>query len=193
MLLAERQSVEDPAAEEKEAHGVASDGSDEDADVEGHDGEHDEVGETDTCGVEDGLEEAGGEFGRGGLDEAAVGEPLYEECEEEDDDQRQYIHAEAMAWPAGEEDFRILSPEEGHVHHHVVHVWHACAVRRHPIAMHAMLMLHLHLLSSPLPVKRMFYFCFCVSASNDRKAGNIRYVTTDSSPLDSMVLLLHFH
>ena len=103
------------AAEEQESEGVAGDGDDEHAAVEGHDGEHEQVGKAHADGVESGLERAGGESRPLVLDQTAVREPLDEHGHHENENQGERVHAAASPGPSREQNLRILTPEEGHV------------------------------------------------------------------------------
>lgn len=109
--------VEHRAVEQQEAGSAPRDCHDQDADVEGHERQHEEVGEPDAEGVDGRLEE-GGKKARllpPETSDAAAREQLHEERHEEDHDQSEPVHAAARAWPHLEEDFGVRSPEEGHV------------------------------------------------------------------------------
>ena len=120
---------------------MSGDGSNEDADVKGHDGEHDNVRETHAQCVDGSLGEATTEAGGGpgmpatGGPEAAgdVGEEFDGGGDEEDEEEGEDVVASpgAVAGPTGEEYLDVLPPEEGHVHP-VTHIHVHVPIHAHP-------------------------------------------------------------
>lgn len=108
-----------------------------DAAVEGHDRQHQEVGEADAEAIRGRLDQAdddpfprrgaggGGDASRQ-LEVPAVGGPLDEDGEEEAEEEGDDVQAGASGGPPGEEDLRVRPPEEGHVRV-------ALLVSRHPV------------------------------------------------------------
>jgi len=134
--------AEQAGPEGEEPRGVARDGDEEHAAVEGHERQHEQVRDAHAQRVHRGARNprrhahappvppvpGSGEQERGGV-QAAGAQELEEEREREDGDERQRVHAAARAGPPREEDLRVLAPEEGHVgvpHPHP----HAAAARR---------------------------------------------------------------
>ena len=103
--------------EHEKAGGAASDGDDKHAAVEGHEREHEEVGEPDARRVHGGQVD-GGQWARappGEAGDAPPREQLHKEGYEKDNDQSEGVHASPRSRPQREENFRVRPPEEGHV------------------------------------------------------------------------------
>ncbi|GAB2274423.1 hypothetical protein Dimus_009192 [Dionaea muscipula] len=111
-----------PRAENQETDPVSGDGGEEHTTVEGHDGEHDQVGQSHPNDVEQRENEPADAISGVGLHEAATGDPLDEGGEDEDDDEGERVHSAAGARPSVEKDLGVLAPEEGHMlHRHLLH------------------------------------------------------------------------
>lgn len=95
-------------------------------DVERHDCQHHHVGQPGSDRSDDGKDQAGGDPVAAAVEAVegeAEGEELDEEGEDEDEEEGEEVRSEApVAGPPGEEDVDAGAPEEGHVHHHLVHV-----------------------------------------------------------------------
>ena len=113
--------LESSASEEQETHGITGDSNDKNAAIKGHHSEHHDIGEASLESVHGGLSDTGS--AAGGVtttEDSRMGEPLGDYGEEENDDETKSIHTGACPGPSGEENLRVLAPEEGHVHHHHV-------------------------------------------------------------------------
>ncbi|GER49783.1 ABC-2 type transporter family protein [Striga asiatica] len=132
-----RRLLESPAPKEEKPDAVAGDGGHEHPGVERHDGEHHEVDQPDPDDVHRRLGSGGGRR-RPSPEDPAVGQPLCGGRKEEDHRQGQRVHPRmAVARPPIEQDFRVLAPEERHVHHHVAaaHRRGRWCCRRHAVYM----------------------------------------------------------
>lgn len=114
---------ENPTLENQESDCMADDDGEEDAGIKGHEGEHEEVGQTDTDKVHQRLSKPSRNMVCTSLDKTAIGEPFQSYGNGENDEEAENVHAKAIARPVREEDVGPSPPKEGHVHHLlVVHV-----------------------------------------------------------------------
>lgn len=113
------------------------------ANVERHDGQHDQIHEPDPDRMHPSLHEPAAGLARG-PDEAAVVDPLVQDREGEDHDERQHVHPRAGARPALEEDLGVGPPEEGHVGPAHRHVHGHVVARVHAHRGVVMAMVHVH-------------------------------------------------
>ena len=107
---------------------MASHGGQENATVERHDSQHHQIRKSNPQSMQQSLNQTGGHvFGGTGFHEPRVRNPLHHESKLEDNYEGQDIHTGSGSWPTGEENLGIATPEEGHMHHHLMVVRHVHA------------------------------------------------------------------
>lgn len=112
--------MKSPAGKEEETQGVASNSNQKHSHIEGHEGQHDQISQPNPDSVHRGLNQPGRKIVRTGLDESAMGEPLDQNRHHKDKEQGQDVHGCVIPRPTVEQNLGVLSPEEGHVHHHLM-------------------------------------------------------------------------
>lgn len=113
--------IENPAAKQQEPQSMTRNRNQENSAIEGHNGKHHHIGQTHSQRVQQCLNQTGGDMTRSRFNQPAMREPLDQNGEHEDDDQRQKIHAGASgSRPVSEENGCFVAPIEAHVHHHLL-------------------------------------------------------------------------
>ncbi|KAH7514538.1 hypothetical protein FEM48_Zijuj11G0100100 [Ziziphus jujuba var. spinosa] len=107
--------------DKEESDRVASHSGQEDTGVEGHDREHDQVKKTDSEHINAGLDGSDDHRTRSGFDGRRYRENLGGDRNQKHEEQSQDVHADVLAWPAGEQNDDVFAPVEARGHHvHVV-------------------------------------------------------------------------
>lgn len=99
---------------------MPGDGDDEDPDVKRHHRQHHKVSQPYPQTMNHCPDQTAGQAAAAGFVEPldVGGEELNEKGEDEDEEEGEHVHPGPGPGPAGEEDLRVLAPEEGHVRHH---------------------------------------------------------------------------